>query len=275
VASAILLAVAVAASSLGGVPPPADAGEEVRIRLEPYLGRLVTVPARLGQEPLRLLLDTGGGQTLITPEVARRLGRTPRGRSVGLRMTGERVEFRRCDAGPLEIGGRRLPGSEVAVWDVMAVLPKEVPPLDGVLALDQLAGQPFTLDLSGRTLTLESTASLERRVAGMKRLVARVATGLSGADLTVFVHGVLGQDGWFLFDSANLDLTLVAPHMLPSVGSAPPSSGLLALDGLPPLEVPTRVREIVHDGVLAESFLSGWVWTFRLATGDLWAAPAR
>jgi hypothetical protein len=109
----------------------------------------------------------------------------------------------------------------------------------------------------------------------MKRLVARVATGLSGADLTVFVHGVLGQDGWFLFDSANLDLTLVAPHMLPSVGSAPPSSGLLALDGLPPLEVPTRVREIVHDGVLAESFLSGWVWTFRLATGDLWAAPAR
>jgi hypothetical protein len=109
----------------------------------------------------------------------------------------------------------------------------------------------------------------------MKRLEARVATGLPGADLTVFVHGVLGQPGWFLFDSANLDLTQVAPHMLPSTGSTPPSSSLLTLDGLPPLEVPTRVREIIHDGVLAESFLSRWVWTFRLATGEVWAAPVR
>jgi hypothetical protein len=155
------------------------------------------------------------------------------------------------------------------------VLPRDVPPLDGVLALDRLAERPFTLDLSGRTLTLESAASLDRRVAGMRRLQARVATGLSGADLTVFVHGALGQPGWFLFDSGNLDVTQVAPHMLPSTGSTPPSSGLLALDGLPPVEVPTRVREIIHDGVLAESFLSRWVWTFRLATGELWAAAAR
>jgi predicted aspartyl protease len=275
VAHAILLTVALAATPVGELPPPTSPGEEVHVRLEPYLGRLVTVSARLGQEPLRLLLDTGGGQTLITPRVAERLGCTPHGRSVGLRMTGERVEFRRCDAAPLEIGGRRLRGSEVAVWDVVSVLPKDVPPLDGVLALDRLAGQPFTLDLSGRTLTLESAASLDGRVAGMKRLEARVATGLSGADLTVFVHGVLGEAGWFLFDSANLDLTQLAPHMLASMGSTPPSSGLLTLDGLPSAEVPTRVREIIHDGVLAESFLSRWVWTFRLATGELWAAPAR
>jgi predicted aspartyl protease len=174
VAPAILLAVALAATSFGEGPPPTGPAGDVSVRLEPYLGRLVTVSARLGQEPLRLLLDTGGGQTLITPQVAERLGCTPRGRSVGLRMTGERVEFRRCDAAPLEIGGRRLHGSEVAVWDVMAVLPKEVPPLDGVLALDRLAEQPFTLDLSGRTLTLESGASLERRVAGSGAPVSKL-----------------------------------------------------------------------------------------------------
>jgi hypothetical protein len=253
------------------VPPPL-AGE-VSIRLEPYVGRLVTVVVRVGEERLRLLLDTGGGQTLVTPRVAQRLGCTPRGRSVGLRMNGERVEFRCCDAVPVEIGGRPLRASELAIWDVMSVLPKDVPPLDGVLALDRLAGQPFTLDLSGRTLTLESAASLDRRVARARRLEARVATGLSGADLTVFVHGVLGQPGWFLFDSGNLDMTQVAPHMLPPTAST--SAGLLTLDGLPPAEVPTRVRDIIHDGVLAESFLRGWVWTFRLARGEVWAAPAR
>jgi hypothetical protein len=271
----LLAAAALAVTPCGEVPPPTSPEGDVSIRLEPYVGRLVTVEAKLGQEKLRLLLDTGGGQTLVTPRVALRLGCTPRGRTVGLRMTGERVEFARCDAVPLEIGGRRLPGSAVAVWDVMAVLPKDVPPLDGVLALDRLAGQPFTLDLSGRTLTLESAASLERRVPGLRRLEARVATGLSGADLTVFVHGVLGQPGWFLFDSGNLDLTQVAPHMLPATEGTPPSAGLLTLDGLPPVEVPTRVRDLLYDGVLAESFLSGWVWTLRLATAEVWAAAAR
>jgi hypothetical protein len=61
--------------------------------------------------------------------------------------------------------------------------------------------------------------------------------------------------------------------MLPPTAST--SAGLLTLDGLPPAEVPTRVRDIIHDGVLAESFLRGWVWTFRLARGEVWAAPAR
>lgn len=271
----LLVAVALAETPCGEAASPANLAGEVAIRLEPYVGRLLTVSARLGQEPLRLLLDTGGGQTLITPRVARRLGCTPSGRSVGMRMTGERVEFQRCDAVPLEIGGLRVGGSEIAVWDVMAVLPKDLPPLDGVLALDRLADQPFTLDLPGRTLTLESPASFDRRVVGMRRLEARIATGLSGGDLTVFVHGCLGRPGWFLFDSGNLDLTQVAPHMLPSPQATPGSSGVLTLYGLPPAEVPTRVREIVLDGVLAESFLSGWVWAFRLATGELWAGPAR
>jgi hypothetical protein len=274
-APALLLALALTGTPCDEVPPPASSAGAVCIRLEPYVGRLLTVAVRLGKEPLRLLLDTGGGQTLITPEVARRLGCTPCGRSVALRMTGERVEFQRCDAVPLEIGGRRLGASPVAVWDVMAVLPKDVPPLDGVLALDRLAEQPFTLDLSGRSLILESAVSLEKRVAGMRRLEARVATGLSGADLTVFVHGVLGQPGWFLFDSGNLDVTQVSPHMLPGSGGTPRSSDLLTLDGLPPVKVPTRFREIIHDGVLAEGFLSEWVWTFRLATAEVWAAAAR
>jgi len=269
-----LAAVALAATLCGPSPPSANVAGEVSIPLEPYAGRLVTVAVKVGPEQLRLLLDTGGGQTLVTPQVAKRLGCSRHGRSVGLRMTGERVEFQLCDAIPLEIGGRRLRASPMAIWDVMAALPKELPPLDGVLALDRLADQPFTLDLAGLTLTLESPTSLERRVVGMKRLEARAATGLSGADLTVFLHGSLGQPGWFLFDSGNLDLTQVAPHMLPSSGASP-SSGVLTLDGLPSVEVATRVREILYDGVLSESFLRGWVWTFRLATGEVWAAAAR
>jgi hypothetical protein len=254
-----------------------ESDDPVVVPLVPYVGRLVTVAARLGGQSLTLLLDTGGGQTLITPQVAARLGCTPHGRSVGLRMTGERVEFQRCEAAPLQVGGRTVGGREIAVWDVMAVLPKDLPPLDGVLALDRFLDQPFTLQLGARTLVLESPSSLERRVRGIARVEVRAATGLAGADLTVFVKGSLGEPGWFLFDSGNLDVTRVAPHMFAPPGSvsSAPAEATLTLAGLVPVKVVTKVSEIVYDGVLAESFLRGWDWTFRLATGELWAVEVR
>jgi hypothetical protein len=191
-------------------------------------------------------------------------------------MTGERVVFEQCDTSALEIGGRSLPKSGIAVWDVTAVLPKDLPPLDGVLALDTFAGQPFTLQLAAKTLTLESARSLERRVATMTRVLARTATGLAGADLTVFVRGALEKPGWFLFDSGNLDLTLAAPHMVQGSVAVPSQfESALSLDGLPTRNVPVSVREIIYDGVLAEDFLRQWIWTFRLASGELWVAQLR
>ena len=159
----------------------------------------------------------------------------------------------------------------------MAVLPKGLPALDGVLALDAFAHQPFTLQLAARTLTLESARSLERRVATMTRVRARTATGLAGADLTVFVRGALDRAGWFLLDSGNLDLTCVAPHMVQRGVTVPSQleSVALSLDGFPTRNVPVSVREIIYDGVLAEDFLRQWIWTFRLASGEVWVAQER
>ena len=128
-------------------------------------------------------------------------------------MSGERVLFKHCDATRLEIAGRAFARSQIAVWDVMAVLPKELPPLDGVLALDVFERQPFTLDLASGTLTLESPASTKERTQGARMVKARIATGLSGAELTLFLHGRLDEPGWFLFDSGNLDLVQAAPHL--------------------------------------------------------------
>ena len=275
------VAMLAAATSLAALAAPTlqrapDDGSVV-VALDPYLGRLVTVPVVLRGQRLTLLLDTGGGQTLITPRAAARIGCTPSGRSTGFRMTGEQVVFEHCDTSELEIAGRTIVKPGLAVWDVMAVLPKGLPPLDGVLALDTFAGQPFTLQLAARTLTLESARSLERRVATMTRVQARTATGLAGGDMTMFVRGALDKRGWFLFDSGNLDLTLVAPHMVQRRVAVPSQleSAALSLDGLPTRNVPVSVREIIYDGVLAEDFLRQWIWTFRLASQELWAAPAR
>jgi hypothetical protein len=65
----------------------------VVVDLVPYAGRLLTVRAVAGVDTLRLLFDTGGGRTLLVPDVAHRLGCIPSGRVVGFRMSGERVVF--------------------------------------------------------------------------------------------------------------------------------------------------------------------------------------
>lgn len=261
------------------VPVAASADEPLTrpltVRLSPYVGKLLTVPVVIGAHTLTFLLDTGGGQTLITPRVATMLGCTPSGRSVGFRMSGERVEFNHCGATRLEVGGRAFALPQLAVWDVSSVLPKELRAPDGVLALDVFEQQPFTLDLAHGVLTLESAVSLRRRTKEARKAKARIATGISGAERTLFLHGVLETPGWFLFDSGNLDLVQAAPHMVAAAGAVPREIGAvtLALDGLPPGTVRVRLRDLIHDGALSEAFLRTWIWTIDLAHGDVWVAP--
>lgn len=191
-------------------------------------------------------------------------------------MGGERVEFTYCDDVALEIAGRSFKRSQVAVWDVMSVLPAELPPLDGVLALDVLDGRPFTLDLARATLTLESPSSLKQRRRGGRSVTARVASGPSGAERTILLRGRLEEAGWFLFDSANLDAIQAAPHMMAARGklSRQVDAATLTLDGLPAFRSRLRVRELIHDGALSEEFLRSWVWTVDMRRGDVWVAAA-
>ena len=109
------------------------------------------------------------------------------------------------------------------------------------------------------------------------RVEARVSTGLTGGDLTLFLRGVLDEPGWFLFDSGNLDAIQIAPHLVREKG--PVRRELDRVDfrlvGLPTTEANIRVVEMIYDGVLSESFLRKWVWTVDLNSGALWAAPVK
>lgn len=255
--------------------PEAAAGEApVEVELRPYVGRLVTVDARIGEDSVRLIFDTAAGQTVIAPAVSERIGCSVQGRSVGFRMDGERVEFERCLDVALSVGGERLPAGEVGVWDIAAILPPELPPVDGVLSLRSFAERPLTLDLVNRRLTLESGASLAERTADMTRLRSRIATGPAGDALTVFVHGAAPSAGWFLLDSANLDVVRLGPHMVSPAAGEQVAEIEVALDGLEGVVVPARTADILYDGALSEAFLRRWILTFDLRSEAVWAAPA-
>ena len=175
--------------------------EPIEISLNPYVSRLVTVDALVGHETLKLLFDTGGVETSITPDVARRLGCIPSGRSVGFRMTGEMVESQYCHDISLSIGGVSFHHERIVVWDVNKILPEDLPRLDGILSLKTFLDQPFTIDLSSKHLILETKESLEDRTSTMTRLESRIATGPNGNELTIFLQGKIREFrnyGWFL-----------------------------------------------------------------------------
>ena len=290
-ASAILLLVACAPPALDGLPPSPGKSTIVQygaasarpdtpiiIPLSPYAGRLVTVRAVAGSDTLRMLFDTGAGLTLVMPGVARRLGCTPSGRIVGHRMTGDRVEFTRCAGATLALEGLVVRHEPIGVFDLMALLPPELPRLDGVLSLATFAGQTLTLNLRCRLLLVESPASARTRTRGMHPLAARIATGASGGGLTVFVRAGTGPTPiWLELDSGNLDHVLLSPHAAVALGLDTVVMGDSAIvapipvTGLDATPMRTALRALIHDGALNETWMAQGELTFDLASGLVWS----
>jgi hypothetical protein len=230
----------------------------VRIPLVPYFRDLRTVTVSTGGREHSFLFDTGGGRTLITPALAARIGCRPSGRDVGYRMTGEPVVFQNCDRLGATAGGFPIGLSPVAVFDLAGLLPKELPALDGVLALDAFRGHVVTIDWTAGLVTVASSKESDRS-ARDRGVPLRFATGENGSSLTALVQvpATRGPYLWFLLDSGNIRGTLVAPHVREQ-GLLPfPSEATTTIrigDG-PPKTYDVSVADINYDGVLGTAFL--------------------
>jgi hypothetical protein len=255
-----------------------EKNEAVKIPLTPYLGRLVTVETILGNDTLQLLFDTGGGETLIGTHVAKKINCTPYGRKIGFRMSGEQVVFQYCRDITLVIGDVKFHHDEIGVWDIQSVLPENAPPVDGILSLKTFLNQPFTLDLSSKSIILETPNSLANRIKSMNRLTSRLATGTDGSELDVFLRGRFKKYGWFLLDSGNLDVLLVSEEFLikDEMDSNKVSNVTQAefqIEGLPSHSVRYRTKNIIYDGALSEEFMREYIFTFDLSSNAIWACP--
>src|SRR6478609_2618862 len=206
---------------------------QVILPLTPYLDVLRTVKVEIGGDTVDFLLDTGGGVTLISPTLAERLHCSADGRATGFRMRGDKVTTPTCAGITLRLGGRTVT-TEVGVFDLMSLIGPGHAPVHGMISLQALAGMAVTLDLPGGALILESRRSLARRTASMTPLKARLATGLSGGDLDLFVAVPAGgRTLWLLWDSAHIGPVYLAPHAL----------ALLGVDTLAPRKIPLPLAE--------------------------------
>jgi hypothetical protein len=254
-----------------------QADSAVVLRLLPYQGRLRTVSVKIGTDSFAFLFDTGGGWTLLSPELAQKLSCNAVGRSVGHRMSGERLDVPICSGQTtLSVDGFTARPAATGVFDLMKLLPSDWPALHGVISLSTFADRAITLDLARNQLIIESPSTLARRTAGMTALKARLATGDDGAALVLFVATQAANgELWLEFDSGNLDDLLLSPHAMQVLaGRAVTDTATvpLKLTGGAAATVRGRVRPLIYDGVLNAGFIEQHVFTMDLASGRVWCA---
>lgn len=243
--------------------------------LAPYVAGLLSVTVAVGDTTYPFIFDTGGGLTLVTPEVAEALGCVPFGRTVGFRHDGEAVEASRCPPVALDIAGWRPPAGELAVWDLMALVPEGLPTLGGLVSLDTFDGLAVTLDLGDERVLVETPGSLASRVENAHPVPVRVAHQAGGASLDVFL-AVEATPGllWFELDSGNAGPVFIAPHAAEMLGlelsDARPSRVTLVLPGLGPITVDAQEKAMIYDGLLNAAFLQDLTMTLDLEYGRAW-----
>jgi hypothetical protein len=65
------------------------------IQLKKYVSNLKKVDVVIAGETYNFLFDTGGGETFLSPDIAKHLERTVYGQASSFRMNGERVDYQK------------------------------------------------------------------------------------------------------------------------------------------------------------------------------------
>lgn len=258
------------------VAPQAE--PEAVIELEPWRTRWA-LRAEVGGTIRRLLLDTGGGLTLVSRATAAAAGCTPWGRRTGYNMFGKRFDGPSCAGIGVSIGGRRYVPAITGTVNMAALNPADSA-LDGIASLDLFEGRAITLDLGRGRLIVESPASLRARVGAMRPLPIRLKREVEGLALAVMA-GVPTRSGWLWMelDSGNGGTILVSKPVAALVGLDSSVAGRQVADF--PVTDGVRVRttdaftpDLIMDGNLGMPFLRHWVVTLDLQSGTGWIAPA-
>jgi predicted aspartyl protease len=178
---------------------------QTEIKLDNYFRELKTVEVTIDGETYDFLFDTGGGATVVSPQIIERLNKKTYGHNVGFRMSGERVIFERCDDLNLSMGGIPFHQEEVAVFDLMELLPKELKRVDGLISLKTFEQMELTLDFKNDRIIIETEESFETKTKHLTEVESRFANGLAGDDLNIFLALEANRKKWwFLFDSGNI-----------------------------------------------------------------------
>jgi hypothetical protein len=268
----IVLAVLAAAIAM---PVSAAEPQPIVLKMEQFR-RSVALRVDIGGKERLFQFDTGGGISFISPEIAKELACEKGARTIGFRMTGDKLDTPRCDNVGLRIGGRDFTAPRAGVYQVGEFNAKGVT-IDGLLALDAFGGRTITMDFAGMQLIVETPESAATRARNGTELPARLVREAGGYGLTVDVEvpSPMGPLG-FELDSGNGGTLLIGkpyaaafgfdPDKGPRLGSFSIGQGITASGFVMP-------AGITLDGNLGMPFLKNYLVTIDLERGRVWLAP--
>lgn len=261
-------------------PKAGDHSQPLEIKLEhDALGKAPTINVQIGGKTYPFLFDTGGGITIISPDVAREIGCAPFGRLTAFNAGGTRIDLKRCDAVELKLGAFST-RVDAGVLEVMNFFGPDTPPIGGFVSLQTFEEQAITIDLTNNRVSIETAQSLAERIKGMKTLESRLSRGAGGAAIDIFVAANTPRGKlWLEVDTGNFGALQFSPHAQEQLGInflAPNKAKMtkpvkLDVVGLGIIEMPGREREMIYDGMLNYDTLSKMLFTIDLKTGRMWA----
>lgn len=157
-------------------------------------GLRMTVPVMVnGQGPFEFVIDTGADRTVISTELAERLGLPEAGKARLHAMGGERdVRIVTID---------RVQVSTNIARDVRAAaLPARNLGADGLLGIDSLKGQRIIMDFKARTMTVQPSSKSEKAPADEESMIVVTAKTRLG-QLVMVDADANGQKVWVVVDT--------------------------------------------------------------------------
>jgi hypothetical protein len=247
------------------------------IKLERFRKALWKVHVTVNGKTGDFLLDTGGGITLLSEEFSEGLNCKFWGRTTGYNMFGFRGDGPHCDSVQIYAGNVALTPVNVGKINFGDRFPGDKAP-DGLLSLDAFDGKAITLDQFAQTLTIETSASLSKRIKDMKEFPVRVARECSGRCLSVFI-GVRTPEGmtWLTLDSGAGGVSLIAKDYAAAFGLDPEVKGQKLKYEISKgvyIDSPVMVTDMIMDGNLGQPFMSQYIITIDLIQNKLWLKKA-
>lgn len=257
---------------------------QTEISLENYFRTLKSVKVEIENKTYNFLFDTGGGLTIVSPEIVKEINKSAYGNSVGFRMSGEKIETKLCDSVNIKIGRIDFFHASVGVFDIMSLLPKELKQIDGLISLKTFEQMKIVLNLSENKLIIETDESFDEKIKSMDLVESRFANGTNGTELNIFIGTPFNHHlWWFLFDSGNISQTKISTNVAKEWGLKMNNEGAITEVGEfkfaianDSITVPTVIDKIIYDGALsfdfiyqseyAISFKDKKVWTKKYVT---------